>query len=118
MDRRYFLKSTAAAFALPVTRKMSLSTDTVYGHNGMQYKMDSKWSKADPLRTPVNDCHEMVQDRRGKIYLLTNETRNNVLVYNTAGKLLTTWGNSFPGGHGLTLFDEFLYITDTNKHQV
>ena len=79
MDRRYFLKSTAAAFALPVTRKMSLSTDTVYGHNGMQYKMDSKWGKADPLRTPVNDCHEMVQDRRGKIYLLTNETRNNVL---------------------------------------
>ena len=84
----------------------------------MQYKLDTKWSKADPLRTPVNDCHEMVQDRRGRIYLLTNETRNNVLVFNTSGKLLNTWGNSFPGGHGLTLHDDFLFITDTNKHQV
>ena len=118
MDRRHFLKSTAGAIALPMVRDFRMTTDKLYGHNGMQYKLDTKWSKADPLRTPVNDCHEMVQDRRGRIYLLTNETRNNVLVFNTSGKLLNTWGNSFPGGHGLTLHDDFLFITDTNKHQV
>jgi DNA-binding beta-propeller fold protein YncE len=64
----------------------------------------------------------MVQDRSGRIYLLTNETRNNVLVYNKKGKLLDAWGTEYPGGHGLTLFDEngeeFLYICDNNRHQV
>jgi hypothetical protein len=36
--------------------------------------------------------------------------------------LLDSWGHEFPGGHGLTLADEngeqFLFITDTSKHQV
>jgi sugar lactone lactonase YvrE len=44
------------------------------------------------------------------------------LIYNKSGKLLESWGNEFPGGHGLTLADEngtqYLYITDTDKHQV
>lgn len=94
----------------------------IYGHNGMQYMLDTIWSKADPMRYPVNDCHEMVQDKKGRILLLTNETHNNVLIYNTRGKLLQSWGHDFPGAHGLTLHDEngteFLYITDTVKHQV
>jgi sugar lactone lactonase YvrE len=64
----------------------------------------------------------MVQDKKGRIILLTNETKNNVLIYNKSGKLLESWGNEFPGGHGLTLADEngtqYLYITDTDKHQV
>jgi peptidylamidoglycolate lyase len=94
----------------------------IYGYNGMQYMLDTVWSKADPMRYPVNDCHEMVQDKKGRILLLTNETHNNVLIYNTRGKLLQSWGHDFPGAHGLTLHDEngteFLYITDTVKHQV
>lgn len=40
------------------------------------------------------------------------------MVFNTSGKLLKTWGHDFPGGHGLTLKDDLLYITDTSKHQV
>jgi hypothetical protein len=71
---------------------------------------------------PVNDCHEMVQDKHHRIILLTNETKNNVMFYNTKGKLLQTWGHQFPGAHGLTLHNEngteYLYITDTVKHQV
>ncbi|MBS1979314.1 MAG: 6-bladed beta-propeller [Bacteroidetes bacterium] len=90
----------------------------VYGHNGMQYVLDNQWAKADPLRNPVNDCHEMVQDAKGRIILLTNETRNNVLVFNTSGKLLESWGHDFPGAHGLTLSGDVLYVTDTVRHQV
>jgi sugar lactone lactonase YvrE len=90
----------------------------VYGHNNMRYTIDTQWSKADPLKNPVNDCHEMVQDDAGRILLLTNETKNNVLIFNTSGKLLTTWGNSFPGAHGLTLAGDTLFITDTVKHEV
>ena len=96
--------------------------EKVYGHNEKKYQLNTNWGKLDATANPVNDCHEMVQDARGRIYLLTNETKNNVLIFNKSGKLLDSWGHDFPGGHGLTLADEngeqFLFITDTSKHQV
>lgn len=94
------------------------SRDKVFGHNGMRYKIDTAWSKADSIKNPVKDCHEMVQDAKGRILLLTNETKNNILIFNTSGKLLSTWGDAFPGAHGLTLFGDTLFITDTEKHRV
>src|SRR6201989_2081809 len=88
----------------------------------MRYSMNADWGKLDPTDHPVNDCHEMVQDSKGRIILLTNETKNNILIYDTSGKRLDFWGHDFPGAHGLTLHDEngteFLYITDTVRHQV
>ena len=64
----------------------------------------------------------MVQDKKGRIILLTNETKNNVLIYDRSGKLLSTWGTEYPGAHGLTLFNEngedVLFICDNNLHQV
>src|SRR5690606_22265976 len=66
--------------------------------------------------------HEMVQDHQGRIFLLTNETRNNVLIYDTDGRLKANWGTEYPGAHGLSIAgegsDEFLLITDTERHQV
>ncbi|MES2426003.1 MAG: 6-bladed beta-propeller [Bacteroidota bacterium] len=124
MERRNFVKQTAMVSASFFIAKDLLAKDKgpVYGHNGMRYRMDNAWSKADPNINPVNDCHEMVQDAKGRILLLTNETKNNVLIYSKSGKLLTTWGHDFPGAHGLTLVNEngteFLFITDTAKHQV
>jgi hypothetical protein len=58
----------------------------------MRYRLDKDWSKADSQKNPVNDCHEMVQDSKGRILLLTNETKNNVLIYNKSGKLLAPGG--------------------------
>jgi hypothetical protein len=56
------------------------------------------------------------------LILLTNETRNNVLIYDRSGKLLDSWGTSYPGAHGLTISnegeDQFLFITDTDRNQV
>lgn len=124
MDRRKFIQRTSMAAGSVLLMKdiYAISNEKVYGYNGMQYRLDTAWSKADPQQFPVNDCHEMVQDKKGRILLLTNETHNNILVYNTRGKLLNSWGHDFPGAHGLTLHNEngteFLYITDTVKHQV
>jgi sugar lactone lactonase YvrE len=54
--------------------------------------------------------------------LLTNETKNNLLAYDKSGKLLSAWGTEYPGAHGLTLQkngkEDFLFITDTQLHQV
>lgn len=92
------------------------------GHNGFRYRVQPGWGTLDAARHPVKDCHEVVLDRRGRIFLLTNETRNNVLVYNKDGKLLTHWGHDYPGAHGLTLVDEggeeFLYLADFLRHEV
>lgn len=124
MQRRKFIGQTAAVTgSLLIMRDLfAKNTDPVYGHNHMRYRLDKSWGALDPSVNPVNDCHEMVQDRKGRIILLTNETKNNVLVYNKSGKLLEYWGHEFPGAHGLTLHKEngedFLYITDIEKHQV
>lgn len=40
----------------------------IYGHGNMRYRMNNKWSKADPNINPVNDCHEFVQDKKGPHY--------------------------------------------------
>ncbi|WP_109700776.1 NHL repeat-containing protein [Chitinophaga deserti] len=124
MERRTFLRSSAlAAASFYITKDLfARPKGPVYGHQNMRYTLDTKWSMADSSRFPVKDCHEMVQDKKGRIILLTNETKNNVLIYNKSGKLLSSWGTTFPGAHGLTLAEEngeeFLLITDTDKHQV
>jgi peptidylamidoglycolate lyase len=124
MNRGKFIRNVSLTTAGFFIAKDMLANKKgpVYGHNGMLYSMDTKWSKADPIKTPVNDCHEMVQDAKGRIILLTNETKNNILIFSTSGKLLSSWGHEFPGGHGLTLADEngteYLFVTDTSKNQV
>jgi hypothetical protein len=94
----------------------------IIGHGDFRYKVDAQWGVQDAGKIPVKDCHEMVQDKKGRLILLTNEIRNNVLIYDRSGKVLSTWGNEFPGAHGLTLSqegeDEFLFITDHDRNQV
>jgi peptidylamidoglycolate lyase len=124
MDRRQFITaSSLVTTSLCITKDLfAKPKGPVYGHNNMQYTMDDKWGILNRNVNPVNDCHEMVQDAKGRILLLTNETKNNVLIYDKSGKLLDSWGHDFPGAHGLTLADEngsqFLFITDNNRHQV
>lgn len=124
MNRRKFVKNSAAFTAGFMIMKdlFAKNEGPVYGHNAMCYQMDTGWGKLDAQKYPVKDCHEMVQDKKGRIMLLTNETKNNMLVYNKSGKLLQSWGHEFPGAHGLTLADEngteYLFITDTEEHKV
>lgn len=124
MERRSFIKKSAlSAVGLIIAKDMiSKPTGIIYGHNDMKYRLNAQWGALNPLKTPVNDCHEMIQDVNGRILLLTNETKNNIIIYNKGGKLKGTWGKDFPGAHGLTVqhsgSEDFLFITDTVKHQV
>ena len=105
----------------PSLKSFARDDEIIFGHNNKRYKLDTNWGKLDFSRYPVKDCHEMVQDSKGRIILLTNETQNNVIIYDKKGKLLTTWGKEYPGAHGLTLFNEngteVLFICDNNRHQ-
>ncbi|MEI6189526.1 MAG: 6-bladed beta-propeller [Chitinophagia bacterium] len=124
MKRRSFVKNsviTTAGFF--ITKDiMNTKKGPIYGHNEMTFRLDTKWGALNPDKTPVNDCHEMIQDAKGRILLLTNETKNNIIIYNKSGKCTGSWGSEFPGAHGLTVQhngkEDFLFITDTNRHQV
>jgi len=96
--------------------------DLVIGHHSHQYKIDMNWGALDATSYPVKDCHEMVQYANGRIILLTNETKNNIIIYDQSGNLVETWGTTYPGAHGLTIHnengEEFLYISDNNRHEI
>lgn len=129
MDRRRFLKQSSllslGILTYPLcgnALEFGYKNDVIIGHNSHRYKVDMNWGNLNPLKTPVKDCHEMDQDSKGRIVLLTNHTKNNIIIYDKSGKLLETWGTAYPGGHGLTLMKEngedFLLITDYERHQV
>jgi len=111
----------APGFSFGIIKSKSLDQKVV-GHGNYKYRVDKDWGAQDSSKIPVKDCHEMVQDANGRLILLTNETANNIIVYDKSGKVLTTWGEEFPGAHGLTITleggEEFLFITDYERHKV
>ncbi len=128
MKRRTFIENlslgaigfiSAPAFSFD---NIKILKDLIVGHNSHKYKVDLNWGALNSDFYPVNDCHEMVQDSKGRILLLTNHTHNNVIVYDKKGKLIEVWGTEYPGAHGLTLSNEngedFLYIADNSRHEV
>ena len=129
-SRRSFIKKAGLATGLGLSAgSWSLAsnlqyknTEDIVGHGDFRYKVDKKWGTQDPRKIPVKDCHEMVQDSKGRLILLTNHTKNNVIIYDKSGKVIKTWTLDLPGAHGLTISqegdEEFLFITDTDLHQV
>ena len=130
MNRRQFCQKSlrlVGAAATPgwfeILHPRKQAGDPVIGHGDFRYRIRLDWAtQNDAAAFPVNDCHEMVTDRRGRIFLSTNDTHNNILIFNKDGKILDGWGTEFPGAHGLTLHDEggeeFLYLTDYERHEV
>lgn len=126
LKRKEFIRQSsiiAAGLVCPSgLKKSSLQDEGILGHNNKRYRINKKWSQVNAAGYPVKDCHEMVQDKSGRILLLTNETKNNVIIYDKSGKLLSSWGHEYPGAHGLTLLNEngkdVLFICDNNRHQV
>lgn len=127
MHRRNFIKNTSIALSgfsmgMGVVNNWRAYENLIIGHNSHRYKIDLNWGALNSNYYPVKDCHEMVQDSKGRIILLTNHTKNNVIIYDKKGNLIEVWGTEFPGAHGLTLNveggEDFLYIADNNRHEI
>jgi len=130
-NRRDFVKKTAlaigAGLAVPnysfgIIHSTKNLGKTV-GHGNFKYRVDKEWGVQDPTKVPVNDCHEMVMDSKGRMYMTTTGSNNhNIIIYDTSGKVLDSWGTEFPGAHGLSIAgegsDQFLLITDPETHSV
>jgi hypothetical protein len=124
-SRRNFIKTSAIASALVATspvksfaisNKDMKTDDQTIGHSGFTYKVDKNWAKISVNSNPLANCHEMVQDSKGRLIMLGDHTQNNILIFDKSGKLLDHWGTALPGGHGLTISKEggedFLLLTD------
>ena len=127
LNRREFMKNTGVLAGAGMIRGTSKPVmpkvgEVIIGHNSHRYKVVAGWGILDAGKNPVNDCHEMVEDAKGRLIMCTNETKNNIVIYDKSGKLLDTWGTTYPGAHGLTIFNEggeqFLLICDNARHQV
>jgi len=114
LSRRACLSTLAAA---GVARAQAQTL----GQGEYRYRVVPGWGVLDQ-RTPVNNCHGMVRDAQGHLILLTDHVANNVIIYDKRGKLVSKWGTTFPGAHGLSIVSEggreVLYITDLQTHQV
>jgi peptidylamidoglycolate lyase len=70
------------------------------GQGEFKYRPVAGWGVLD-AKTPVKNCSAMVTDSQGRIFLLTDHTSNNVIIYDAVGRLVGKWGNRFTGAHGL-----------------
>jgi hypothetical protein len=130
-SRRDFIqKTTFASGALLVSppipfyinsTKLQLDNEII-GHGDFKYRVERNWGDLNTKKYPINNCHEMVMDSKGRLFMLTDHIKNNILMYNTSGKLLGSWTLGFGGAHGLSIHDEggeeFLYITDPTSGRV
>lgn len=95
-------------------------SDEIIGHGDYRYRVHKHWGDLDFSKYPVNNCHEMVMDSKGRLIMIGDEYKNNILIYDKSGKLLDAWGTSHPGGHGLSIHNEggedFLYLADAGWH--
>lgn len=128
-SRREFTKVAAAALAATITFKpfyilhaKPRQNGEIIGHGNHRYRVNQGWGNLDSSKFPINNCHEMVQDSKGRLLMIGDEVKNNILIYDRSGKLLDSWGHDFPGGHGLILWnangEEFLFICDPNTGKV
>lgn len=125
-SRRSFLRTgwraaTGTALAVAGFPSVRAANPVILGQGAFRYRVVPGWGDLGST-TPVNDCHGLAIDREGHLLLFTNETKNNVIVYDRKGRLVHKWGTHFPGAHGMSLVTEgareVLYLTDLQRHQV
>lgn len=102
--------------------------DPIVGEGEHTYEAVHDWLAPPSKAFAFGDTHGLCQDSAGRIYLAqtvhaSSEKPDAVLVFDDAGKFITSWGAEFRGGaHGLDLrregADEFLYHCDTNRRLV
>lgn len=120
-SRRKFLINTSLFSSVFLFNSCYGFEKEIIGHGDFKFKVDKEWGNQDPLKYPVDHCHEMVMDSKNRIIMTTTHPKNNILIYDRSGKILNSWSIGYNGAHGLTISDEggeeFLYITDPDNNK-
>ena len=97
--------------------------DTILGQGDFRYRVVPGWGREALAQVSVKNGHACAIDSQGRLFFLTDDARNNVVILDSkSGALLKQWTARMPGAHGLSLVTEngreVLYITDTQLHEV
>jgi len=91
------------------------------GSGKHQYTLIPGWG-IDSQHPKVGDCHALVQDKSGLIYLANTSLKNCIVVFTPEGKVHSSWGDFCKTAHGLSIVEEngreVLFIADSGKNQV
>jgi peptidylamidoglycolate lyase len=94
----------------------------ILGQGALRFRANRMWGLLDRARYPVKDCHGIAEDRSGRIVMLTNETRNNLIAYSKEGEFIAAWESRFPAAHGFEITnaagEERYWITDHDRQLV
>ena len=86
----------------------------IVGQGKITYRVNAHWGRLDPNQTPVENCHGLDIDAKGRVVMITDDPRNNIVIYNRDGKLLDTFSTHMPGGHSVKIVNEngedFMYL--------
>jgi hypothetical protein len=99
-----------------------VSADEILGHNGIHYELVKGWGEANLEKVHIKNCQGMVTDSRGRLILLTDDSRNNVIIILPDGSLVDHWTLNLKQVHGLSVFKEksgreVLFITDNGGNK-
>jgi DNA-binding beta-propeller fold protein YncE len=95
----------------------------VLGEGKMSYHWQERWARLPDSESVRNDgrTHGIAVTANGRV-IIFQQANPAVLILNTYGQLMHSWGDAFPGAHGLTLVqegdEEFLWLTDTKTGAV
>jgi hypothetical protein len=90
---------------------------SIVGQGEFKYKVDCLWGLLDESKYPVENCHSVDIDSQNRIVMVTDNPKNNVIIYNQQGEYQDSWGTMFPGAHAGKIVNEngedFIYIVDS-----
>jgi hypothetical protein len=121
-QRRQFLAGLSTAVTSTFTQRLTAAPDAmrdvIVGHGQHRYRLVANWVTPGSARFhPILNCHEMVQVKDGRLFMVGDHSEHQMLVFSHDGKVLDSWGSGWPGGHGLSLSveggQEYLFVTDS-----
>ena len=120
-SRRHFIAGLGTAIASTWTEPLRAAPEPkeeIIGQGSHRYRVVRDWVAPGQGRNhPILNCHEMVQTKDGRLFMIGDHSDNQMLIYKQDGTILDSWGAGWPGGHGLTHSDEngeeFLFVTDS-----
>ncbi len=99
------------------------AADDILGQGEFRYRVVPNWGGEALAQVSVKNGHAAAIDAQGRLFYLTDDARNNVIILDSkTGALLKHWTARMPGAHGMALVKEgareVLFITDTQLHEV
>jgi hypothetical protein len=123
--RRSFLYAVGAGAPLILGASDKAGTrKPVLGSGDHVYEVTHDWGEL-PAGIRYGNTHGVCEDSNGNIYVhhtvnATSESSDSMVVFDSKGKFVKSWGKDFKGGaHGLLIrregAQEFLYLCDTKR---